>query len=205
MNGRLLSDLLASGDFRTAVDRLAREFRERHGLPSIHQLGIVVPEVESAAGELEARGIGPFFIAAGSPALWRERGEDRTYSGKLGIAYHQGLELELLEPGEGSDFYRRKLDPEGRAVVQHLGLSVDDVDEWASRLEGEGYPVWVRGKLKTGPLRTDFAYMDTEAAAGLVIEFICWRLFGRRFSPPGSVFHAIGRLEKLLGKRCLAL
>jgi catechol 2,3-dioxygenase-like lactoylglutathione lyase family enzyme len=200
----LLDDLLNADDFAQAVDGLAREFRAERRLPAIHQLGLVVPDVEATAARLEERGIGPFFIAQGAPVLWRERGQEHTFKGKMAIAYHHGVELEPLEPGEGSDFYRQRLDPEGRIVVQHLGFSVQDVDEWAARLEASGVPVWIRGRLKLGPLSTDFAYMDSLEQAGLVVEFICWRLFGRPFHPPAAAFHTVGRVEKWSGKRCLS-
>jgi hypothetical protein len=201
----LLDDLFKADNFGDAVSGLASVFRTDYKLPEIHQLGIVVSDVEMAAVQLEEKGIGPFFIASGSPVLWKERGEDGNFEGKLGIAYHQGFELELLEPGKGSDFYRQSLDPEGGMVVQHLGFLVPDVDTSAEMLAASGYPLWIRGKLKSGPSTADFAYMDTVGDAGLVIEFICWKLMGLRFNTPPSIFHAIGRIEKWTGKRSISL
>jgi hypothetical protein len=201
----LLDTVLNADNFGQAVDSLAREFRYEHSLPQVHQLGLVVLDVEDAACSLEKRGIGPFFIAEGAPVFWRERGQERQFRGRMGIAYHEGVELELLEPGTGSDFYQQSLDPEGRIVVQHLGLAVENVDEWADRLDASGLPVWVRGRLKMGPVSVDFAYMDSLEQAGVVVEFICWRIFGRVFSPPPGVFHTVGRLEKWSGHRSLAV
>lgn len=200
----LLGDLLNATDFSKAVDGLAREFRDKHKLPAIHQLGLTVPDVQDAARDLEAKGIGPFFIANGSPVFWRERGQERSIRGKMGLAHHQGFEFELLEPTEGSEFYRQSLDPAGKIVVQHLGLLVQDVDEWADRLAAES-PVWIRGKLKIGPAAADFCYMDTVEEAGIVVEFISWRMFGRTFSPPAALYHAAGRLEKWSGKRSITI
>jgi hypothetical protein len=201
----LLESLLSTGDFAAATAGLAREYRHRHALPPIHQLGLVVPDVEAAASRLEAQGIGPFFIAKGSPVLWRERGEERSVRGKLGLAHHQGFELELLEPLEGSDFYARSLDGEGRIVVQHLGFLVRHVDEWAERLAATGPQAWVRGRLKMGPMKVDFAYMDTFEEVGVIIEFICWRIFGVTFRPRSCVLTSAGRLEKWSGKRSLSV
>ena len=62
-------DLLDSRALRTGVDELARPFRDRYGLPPVHQLGLVVPDVEVAAERLERQGIGPFWIANGDPVL----------------------------------------------------------------------------------------------------------------------------------------
>ncbi len=198
-------DLLDAPDFNKAVDGLARAFRDKHNLPEIYQLGLVVPNVDTAADELEARGLGPFFNATGAPTLWLERGQNKSMAGKLGMAYHNGFELELLEPGKGTNFYQQSLDPDGKIVVQHLGLLVKDVDKWADRLSSAGFPVWVRGKLKTGPSTTDFAYMDTVEEAGVIIEFISWRLFGRPVKSLAAIFKGAARLLKLLGKRSISL
>ena len=199
-----LEELLQSPDFGSAVGNLARPFRERWGLPEVRQLGLVVPDVENAADALAKRNIGPFFIAVGAPRLWRERGQERRVRGKMALAYYRGVELELLEPLEGSDFYTPSVDPEGRPVLHHIGFFVEDVDGWADHLDRAGYPIWVRGRLGLGPLRTDFAYMDTVGDAGVVVEFICWRIFGRRFVPPGPVLRAVGGLERRLGFRLRA-
>lgn len=198
-------DLFEADNFTLAVSRLAKDFRDRYELPPIHQLGIVVPDVEAAAAELEAKGIGPFFIASGSPVFWNERRRLRQFKGKMGIAYHKGFEVELLEPGVGSDFYKACVDTDCRMVVQHLGFLVKDVDLWAARLEKAGYPTWIRGTLKAFPNTTEFAYMDTMAETGLVIEFICWKLLGIPIKVPQAVFHAIGHVEKAIGIRCLPL
>ena len=200
-----LKDLLQTGELALACTGLAEGHRALFGLPPLHQVGLVVPDAAKAAGDLEAQGLGPFLILGGRPVLWRERGEERQPQGVMGLAFHQGLELELLEPMRGSDFYRQFLDPEGRPVVQHLGFLVDDVDEWAGRLVEGGCPTWVRGRLQVGPLQCDFAYMDTVAGSGLVIEFIRWRLFGRAFSPPAGVVGGLARLVTWSGKRSLSV
>ncbi|MGC8786147.1 MAG: VOC family protein [Anaerolineae bacterium] len=200
-----LEDLLESMDLASAVDSLAHEFRAKHGLPAIYQLGLVVPNVERAAAYLEARGIGPFFIASGAPVFWREREQELHVQGKMGLGYHQGLELELLEPTQGSDFYRQSLHSEGKITVQHLGFLVRDVDTWAKRIVGAGYPVWVRGQLGIGPVKVDFAYMDTVDEVGIIIEFICWHAFGWTFHPPAGILSSAAQWEKRCGKRSISL
>ena len=201
----LFKELLNAPDFGAAADELARGFRDTYSLPPIHQLGIVVPDVQQAAEQLEAMGMKPFFIAEGRPVSWHERSVPRSFSGKMGIAYHEGYEVELLEAGHGSDFYRNCIHPEDEMVVQHLGFVVKDVDAWHERLLAEGHPLWVRGRLRAGPATTDFAYMDTLAHAGIIIEFICWRFFGIQVTPPPGIFHTIGRIEKWTGRRCIAV
>ncbi len=201
-----LEDLLQSDDFVTAVNNLALPFRSRNGLGEIHQLGLVVADVEQAAAELETKGIGPFFIASGAPVFWREKAEERDVSGKLGLAYHEGFELELLEPTQGSDFYRNSLDDRGRIVVQHLGFLVSDVDQSADALVRAGTPLWVRGRLKALGSVTDFAYMEPAGEEGLIPEFISWKILGWwSINPPAGLFRLIGRIEKFTGKRSIAL
>jgi len=200
-----LDELMNTEDFGKAVNELARDFRDRHQLPAVEQLGVLVPDVEKASETLETQGIGPFFITHIAPVMWRERGDERKIRGKLALAYHQGYELELLEPAEGSDFYGRSLDSEGRMMVQHLGMLVDDVDACAERLNASGIETWVRGRLKIGPLLVDFAYMDTVEKAGIIVEFISWRLCGRLFKPPSRMLNVAGRLLKWSRKRSVTV
>ena len=200
-----LDDLLSADDFVGAVNGLAGDFMKEQGLGHVHQLGLVVPDVEKAAENLEEKGFGPFFIATGSPVFWKEKGEARNVSGKMGLAYHKGMELELLEPLIGSDFYTQSLDPDGRIVVQHLGFLVKGVDAWVDKAENAGAPLWVRGQLKAWPSTTDFAYLEPMKDSGLIMEFINWRILGFSFSPPQGLLKTVGRVEKWTGKRSISL
>jgi Glyoxalase/Bleomycin resistance protein/Dioxygenase superfamily len=203
-NRTLFDEVLNSGNIADGVDQLAHEYRASLGLSSIYQLGLAVKSVEESAARLEALGFGPFFIMDGPAKMWRERGVERHFRGKMGLAFHRGVQLELLEPGEGSDFYRQSLDPAGGITIQHLGFWVRDVEAWSQRLIDSGVQVWIRGKLKSGPLTVDFAYLDTVAQTGFVIEFLCWKLMNIPFKLPAWVAHGIGRLEKISGKRSLS-
>jgi hypothetical protein len=200
-----LDELLSSDNFTMAASRIAQGFRDRYELPLLHQLGIVVPDIEAAASTLEARGMGPFFIISGSPVFWNERGRLRDISIKIGLAYHRGVELELIEPGENAEFYRDRMGPSGRMAVHHLGFLVDDVDVHAAVLEKDGLRTWVRGTIHAFPSTAQFAYMDTEARAGIIVEYITMRYFGLRLPMPHAVFHGLGRLEKTLGLRCMPM
>jgi hypothetical protein len=199
----ILDELLEVKNFKESVNNLAAGFRKEHNLPQIHQLGLVVSDVEAAAEKLEKMGIGPFFISSGSLARWDERDKPRRFRAKVGIATHKGVDLELLEPGEGSDFYRQHLDPDGRIVVQHLGCHVKNVDKEMEKLNAAGYSTWVRGRIKSWPTDIEFAYMDTLSEAQTIIEMIGFHMMGLRFKPPGFAYHFLGRLEKLSGFRCI--
>ena len=200
----LLADKLFDTNFNARIQDLAGDFRKKAGIPfKVHQAGVVVPNVEKAALELEAKGFGPFMIGADSLPRWTERGKNGHFRGKMGIAYHDGIEIELLEPGDGSDFYRCKLDPQGRPVIHHLCFLTHKVDEWAEKLSRMDCPIWVRGKIKVGPLRIEFAYMDTERAAGTILEFAGYWFAGIPITPIAGLNRAAAWLQKKTGKRCI--
>jgi hypothetical protein len=196
-------DILKSDNMDSAISMIAKDFRRKHNFPEIRQLGVVVPDVETAAAELEEKGLGPFFIASDTLKFWNERGEKKTFSGKLGMAIYKGYEVELLEPGIGSKFYKSCVDEKCRMVVQHLGFLVKDVDAYRKELEKAGCATWVRGQIKSFPIVIDFAYMDTVQQAGIILEFIDMRFLGFHITVPGAIYHSLGRLEKLTGIRCL--
>jgi len=196
-------DLLKDDRLQDTVSCLAGDFRRKYKFPAVRQLGVVVPDVETAAAKLEDRRIGPFFVASDTLKFWNERGENKIFSGKLGMAVYRGYEIELLEPGVGSDFYKSCVDEKGRMVVQHLGFLVKDVDASRKELEQSGSKTWVRGQIRSFPIVTDFAYMDTVAEAGIILEFIDMKFLGIRVTPPGVIYHSLGRLEKLTGIRCI--
>jgi hypothetical protein len=57
---------------------------------------------------------------------------------------------------------------------------------------------------KSFPLVTDFAYMDTRDQAGIILEFIDMKLFGFAVKIPAGIFHSLGCMKKLIGKRSLS-
>jgi len=200
-----LEDLMRQPDFSKALDKLIPDFRKKFFLPSIHQLGLVVPDVENAALKLEKQGVAPFFIAAGSPASWIEKGEKRSYKGKLGVSHYFGVEFELLEIGQGSDVFKHYVDPENRVVLHHLAFLVDDVDKWTEKLIAAGFDEWVRGINKLGPATSQFVYMDTRKEIDIVVEFFSRKCFGVRWWPLGIIFKVVARIQKLTGKRSLSV
>ena len=198
-------DVLRSDNIDYTLSQIAKDFREKYNFPDIRQLGIVVANVENAASELEDKGMGPFFIASDTLDSWNERGKNKTFSGKVGLACHKGYEIELLEPGTGSNFYKSCVDKKGRMVLQHLGFSVKDVDSWTLKLENSGNKTWVRGRIKSLGLVTEFAYVDTLKQAGIIMELIDMRIFGVSLkNPHAGFYHNCGRLEKMIHKRSLS-
>lgn len=177
--GRPFIDLLLAPKFGEATAALAADFRAQHSFPPLFQLGLVTPDVDAAVAELEGQGVHGFAVTTGRPQTWEEEGEPRAFSGKLALAVHEGLELELLEPGEGSDFYRSGLAPDGRIALHHLGFLVPDLDAWTAAMERAGQRSWVRGSLANGRVNVRFTYLDTRRDAGIIIEFISVTIGGK--------------------------
>ena len=203
----LLAELINNGAldaaFLARVDGLAKEFRATYDLGTVDQLGIIVPDAIAAAAELERLGLGPFFIAEGDATQWIEDGRPGHMRGMLGSSYLKHVEMELIEAGHGTDFYKRDMDPEGRMLIQHLAFFVDDVDAWAAKLTADGYRLRIRGKIYRGPSQCDFAYIDTIAASGFITEVFSHRFLGFLAKRPAIVNTILGRCTRLLGKKYL--
>ncbi|SHJ57503.1 Glyoxalase/Bleomycin resistance protein/Dioxygenase superfamily protein [Desulfatibacillum alkenivorans DSM 16219] len=196
-----LDDLLVHDDFAKAVQSLGRPFLQEAGLGPVDQLGVVTADAEAASRRLEQKGLQAFFIAGGPVQMWTENGKDRDFRGRIGISSYQGAELELLEPGEGSNFYRQALDPLGRMTVHHLGFMVPDVDAASEKLTEAGCPLWVRGRIASKPVRVEFAYMDAKEQCGFVIEFITVSIFGKQIRAPHGLYNLLAGMQKKMGKR----
>lgn len=177
--GRPFRELLQAPDFKAAADALARDFRQEHAFPPLFQLGLVAPDVEGAVGELEGQGIHGFALSTGRPQTWVEDGESKAFSGRLALAVHEGLELELLEPGEGSEFYRSGLAADGAIALHHLGFLVPDIDVWTEAMTRAGQRTWVRGSLVSPRVTVSFAYIDSRRDAGIIVEFISVAIGGK--------------------------
>lgn len=202
----LLREFITAKSFIAAVNELAQPIRRRFDLPDVYQLGLVVPNAE-AADEAMVRdwGLDPAFMLDGEAALWIENGEELHVSGRLGFTYHQGYELELIEPRQGADFYARDLSPDGEIFLHHFGFRVRDLDRQTARLTSQGVPLLVRGRIHSGPLTADFCYLDTRAEFGIITELICMRFLGLRTRIPPPLARYMGRRQIKSGKRALSL
>ena len=193
-----LTDLPSrANQFHAHVQRMGEPLRSEFKLPPVHQLGVMVPNVQKAAQDLEQLGYGSFFVAAGAPKFWRENGKERSISGALAMGYRDNIEMELLEPGINTNWYRDSLDEGGTYAIQHLGYMVEDVDAAATPLTRAGFQLKVRGQLSTLGLKCNFAYVDTRAAGGYITEFISLTVAGIHVAP-AKVYRPLAGLQKLL-------
>jgi len=202
----LLSEFMTAENFTAAVRKLAEPICQRFDLPDVYQLGLVVPNAV-AADEAMVRdwGLDPAFMLDGESALWIENGKELRVSARFGFTYHQGYELELIEPRQGPDFYARDLNPDGEIFLHHFGFLVRDLDLQTARLTSQGVPLLVRGRIHSGPLTADFSYLDTRGEFGLITELICMRFLGIHTRIPPPLARYVGRRQMKSGKRALSL
>jgi hypothetical protein len=202
----LLSEFMTAESLPAAVNKLATPICRQLDLPDVYQLGLVVPDAV-AADEAMVRdwGLDPSLMIDGEAALWIENGKELDIGARLGLTYHQGYELELIEPRKGADFYARDLKPDGEIFLHHFGFLVHDLDLQTARLTSQGVPLLVRGRIQSGPLRGDFSYLDTRGEFGLITELICIQFLGIHTRIPPPLARFVGRHQTRSGKRVLSL
>jgi catechol 2,3-dioxygenase-like lactoylglutathione lyase family enzyme len=136
----------------------------------LHQIAYVVRDITAAQTFFTAHlGTSRFHIAEDVPV------EEPTYRGQPGnfrlhiaLAYAGETQIELIQPLSGESIYQEFLDRKGEGL-HHLGFIVDDYDKAISDFTGNGYPVIQSGRLGRNP-GVRFAYFDTEAAIGSIME-----------------------------------
>ena len=197
-----LTDYLAAADFSSAVESTAKKLQEQYGLPAAYQLGLVVADAVSADQAMVEAGLPHSFLVGVRTDRWEENGTDKPLTAKLGFAYHQGYELELIEPGDNAQFYARDIDPQGNIVVHHFGFMIKDLEDWMARLSAAGAPLLVRGKLRLGIVTGEFAYFDTRQDCGMITELISMKILGIHARLPQALVARLARFQVASGKRC---
>lgn len=113
----------------------------------------------------------------GVPRFWEMDNatfENVTYRGAVGeftihlsLAYAGDMQIEVIEPVSGPSLYTEFLEKHGPGL-HHMGFFPSDFDAAVRGFEDAGYPIAQGGHF--GPTR--FAYFDTEAACGSIMELI---------------------------------
>ncbi len=139
----------------------------------LDQVGYLVPDIRSAAAQLEnLLGIGPFEISEwpvdggrtdayleGKPANWRM---------DIAFADAGSMHIELIQPVSGNPQMEEYLARCGSGL-HHLRFSVDDFDQAVEEFQRKGYPMLASGRGVHAGSR--WAYFDTRTILnGLIIE-----------------------------------
>lgn len=157
------------------------------GARPIDQVGILVEDLEASIhrymrlwplSEWHVYTYGPETV----PQL-TYRGQPAAYSMRLALTTVATPQIELIQPLEGPSIYREWLDAHGEGM-HHVGLVVDSLDEAIEQMQANGYALLQSGRGYGLESEGGFAYFDTEAEFGLVLEAI---MRPARRQPPEAV------------------
>lgn len=142
-------------------------------LPTVTQIGIVVPNLEEAIVSYQEKFfVGPFERIEDFQKLgYREtyyRGEPEKFNSTFAFFSLGAMEVEIIQPLSGRSIYWDFLNA-GRQGLHHLGFDVyGDLDQRVRAYAEVGIDVLMSGK---GPNRA-FAYLDTERVGGVIFELL---------------------------------
>jgi catechol 2,3-dioxygenase-like lactoylglutathione lyase family enzyme len=139
----------------------------------IDQVGLVVRDLDGTLRAYWHRlGVGPWRIYTYGPPLVKDmtyRGRRQDHRMRVAFAMLGPLMLEVIQPLEGPSIYHEFLGT-GREGLHHLAMYVDDFDGTVAALERLGYPVIQSGRGYGLHGDGAYAYLDTAAELGLILE-----------------------------------
>ena len=136
------------------------------------QIGILVADVDAAIAKHEAI-LGPqeWIRVENSPDNLHGlhyRGEPADYSMRLALT-GSNPQLELLQPLDGPSILQEWLDSRGEGL-HHVGFLVESLDATIAEMAAAGYPCLQHGYGFGADGSGGFAYFDTEAELGYLLE-----------------------------------
>lgn len=141
-------------------------------LPPVYQLGYVVGDLEKACAFYESTyGVGPFQVI---PEVNMDgailRGKPINTRIKVGFAKSDKIEIEFVQPLRGENLYTEFLGAKGDGI-HHLAFMVDDMALWKKEFAAKGFEPVFHHDMGV----MDFAYFDTSAFGGLMLELLHWK------------------------------
>jgi methylmalonyl-CoA/ethylmalonyl-CoA epimerase len=135
-----------------------------------HQIAFVVNNIEAAEQFFtEKLGVPRFFrftdVLVHEPL---HRGGPGDFHMHLSLGYAGDSQIELIEHLSGRSIYKEFLDKHGQGL-HHLGFIVPDYQKAVDDFAANGFPVIQSGRIGDNP-GVRFAYFDTEAAIGSIME-----------------------------------
>lgn len=137
---------------------------------AVRQNGYIVREIQAAMEHwINVMGVGPwYYMDRVKTDYFRHRGEDSSVEMSIALANSGDLQIELIQQrNDAPSMYREFLDG-GREGLQHMSYWSTDYQTLYDRALSLGYKVGHEGQI--GGPQGRFAYFDTEAHPGTVIE-----------------------------------
>ena len=137
---------------------------------AVSQNGYVVRDIHAAMDHwVKVMGVGPwYYIDRVKTDYFRHRGKDSNLEMSVALANSGDLQIELIQQrNDAPSMYREFLEA-GREGLQHVAFWSTDYQSLYDRALGQGYKVGHEGQI--GGEQGRFAYFDTEAHPGTIIE-----------------------------------
>ncbi len=137
---------------------------------AVRQNGYVVRDIQAAMKHwIEIMGVGPwYYMGRVTTDYFRHRGQESAVEMSIALANSGDLQIELIQQRNGApSMYKEFLDS-GREGLQHMSYWTNDYQALYDKALALGYKVGHEGQI--GGALGRFAYFDTEAHPGTVIE-----------------------------------
>ena len=132
----------------------------------IHQIGVVVKDLDRTISFFEAIGLGPFIIRNAKHPAATVKGKKESYEVRIAISQQGPLQFELIEYVEGKTIHKDFLDEKGEGL-HHIRFMVSDLDSVIDKFSKIGVDVLQEDRFENGG---GIAYMDTGETGGVVME-----------------------------------
>jgi glyoxalase/bleomycin resistance protein/dioxygenase superfamily protein len=143
--------------------------------PPVTHVGIDIQDPQPVSAYWQSLGWEPLKISHATPrADSRYRGQPLLLSFDVAWYKRHSLTIEwIIPPSRPPNCYADFLKEHGQGV-QHLGMTVPDLDAAVARYQELGYSVWQSGAWGDVGKRNSgrYAYMDTDRVGGVAIEII---------------------------------
>lgn len=145
-------------------------------LGPVKQWGYLVRDLDEAMDcWINQLGVGPWWGYRNVPAVAVVDGEQSDIVMSVGLAYHQGMQIELIHQTNTANspyqyFYQRiNAGSDEAQVLQQVAYMVADVNAAISECESRGMKEV--GRILPSP-DTAYVYMSSPAMAGMAIELM---------------------------------
>lgn len=170
-------------------------------VPRLGQVGVVVKDLEETIRYYQdVFGIGPWAAFEGEPEKCVERGKEITFKGKMAMAQAGAVQVELIQIVEGKSIHTEFLGDREEGL-HHVGFFVNDIEKRVAAAREAGIDVLQRGLLKQLGLTIDYAYLDTTATGGVIIEYIEARFLGVPFPMRSLLLRLGAKMGNMINRR----
>jgi methylmalonyl-CoA/ethylmalonyl-CoA epimerase len=141
----------------------------------VNQIALVVRDLDAAMRRYwELLRVGPWKVYTYGTPLVRDmtvRGKPQDYRMRIALAQMGSMVIELIQPLSENNIYVEHLDRKGEGL-HHIGTFVPSFDRAVAEAQQHGFSVLQSGRGQGRLGDGGFAYLDTEAALGLILELI---------------------------------